>query len=188
MIRHENFAGLWLAQAADQRQKSGFADGSPAETFDGEFVLKVKIFRGMIPPDDFDAGRICDRLRYAFRRKGVSCQRVSGELGLGKDLLHNYLSRNYCESSMQVEILIKLADYFGEETYYFCNDYHKFLATVDGGMFLRKMKQKYHMTRKEFAGYLGVSFSAYRAYESGKSRLPRNVFERLKDEAESPPA
>ena len=181
MLRHKNFTGLRLAQAADQRQESGFAYGSPVETFDGEFVLRVKVFRGMIPPDDFDAGRISDRLRYAFRRKGVSYQRVSEELGIGKDLLRNYLNLNYCESSMQVEILLKLADYFGEEKYYFCNEYHKFIDTVNIGDFLRKTKQKYHMTRKEFAGYLGVTFSAYRTYESGKNRLPRNVFERLKE-------
>jgi len=57
VLRHKNFTGLRLAQAADQRLESGFAYGSPVETFDGEFVLRVKVFRGMIPPDDFDAGQ-----------------------------------------------------------------------------------------------------------------------------------
>lgn len=151
------------------------------ETFDGQLIIAVNVFKGMNLSNNYDMDRICDRLRYELRKKRISNEKAARELGVSRDLIFDYINPNYSESSMQVETLIKFADYFGKEKYYFCNDYHIFLDTVDAGSFLRKAKLEYNMTREEFAQYLDISYTRYRSYEDGRCKIPREVFDKLKN-------
>lgn len=40
------------------------------------------------------------------------------------------------------------------------------------------------MTRQQFAVYLGISYESYRSYESGRNKVPRELFDRLQKEME----
>lgn len=82
---------------------------------------------------------------------------------------------------MQVQTLIKFAEYLGKDRHYFCNEYHKFLDTVVAGDFLRELRAKYKMTQKQFAHFLDITLASYKKYEEGRCRMPFEVFEKLKD-------
>ncbi|MCM1387112.1 MAG: helix-turn-helix domain-containing protein [Bacillus sp. (in: Bacteria)] len=128
--------------------------------------------------------KISNRLRYTFLENRISFLQAAKELGVSRDLLFDYTNPDYPEKSMQVNTLIKIADYFGKDKYYFCNEYHKFLDIADVGVFLYEARTKRSMTQKQFADFLGVSLDTYKKYEEGKSRLPMAIFEQLKDEKE----
>ena len=104
-------------------------------------------------------------------------------MGVGRELIYDYTNPDYPEGSMRPETLIRFAEYFGEERYYFCNGYHKFLAVVDGGSFLSGIRKKRNMSQSQFARWLGIPLANYKKYENGKCRLPEKVFDRLKEEA-----
>lgn len=151
------------------------------ETSDGKWVIYVKVFKDMLSAADFDMKKICNRLRYAFLENKISFMQASKELGVSRDLFINYTNPDYKECSMQVHILKKIADYFGKDRYYFCNEYHMFLDTVNIKYFLCESRAQQKMTQKQFADFLGVTLSSYKKYEEGRSRLPLAVFEKLKD-------
>lgn len=111
------------------------------EILDGQIIVSLRIFKGMDLWNDFDMDKIADRLRYALLTKKISYQRAAREMGVSRDLVFDYTNPEYSESSMHPEILIKFADYLGEEKYYFCNEYHIFLEQVDAGSLLRKLKK-----------------------------------------------
>lgn len=184
MLRHKNFTGLRLAQAADQRQESGFANGAVAETFESQMILILRIFKGMELFDDLDMDKIADRLKFALLARGISCQRAAREMGVSRDLIFDYTNPKYSEDSMQPQMLVRFADYLGEEKYYFCNEYHKFLDAVDGGRFLLEIRKKYNVTQRQFADYLGIPLASFKKYENGKGKLPKRVFDQLKGEIE----
>ncbi|MCM1251695.1 MAG: hypothetical protein NC321_02655 [Clostridium sp.] len=83
------------------------------ETSNGWFVINVKVFKGMFLANDLDMRKISNRLRYTFLENRISFLRAAKELGVSRDLLFDYTNLDYPENSMQVKILIKIADYFG---------------------------------------------------------------------------
>ena len=103
-------------------------------------------------------------------------------MGVSRDVLFDYTSPDYPESAMQLQTLIKFAEYLGKDRYCFCNEYHKFLYTVKTGDFLWKLGMKHGMTQKQFANFLGITLASYKKYEEGRGRLSLEVFEKLKDE------
>ena len=133
---------------------------------------------------NFDMDKICDRLRYSLRQNRIPYLRAAKDIGVSRDLVFDYTNPDYPEKSMQVKTLIKFADYLGEERYYFCNDYHRFLDTVDAGDFLRELRKKHEMTQRQFADCLGIPYYRYKTYESGKCKLPQEVFDKLGKERE----
>lgn len=154
------------------------------EIFSGKIIINLRIFREMEACDNLDMEKISDRLRYALLEREISYQRAAKEMGVSRDLIFDYTNPEHSENSMQVETLIRFAEFLGEERYYFCNEYHKFLDQVDVGSLLKKLKKEHNMTRQQFASYLGIPFATYRTYESGKSRIPQVIFDRLKKEME----
>lgn len=180
----EQVTFLRCEQSCYNGQKRRFADGSILETFDSWLVITLKVFRGMNSVTDFDMDKICDRLRYALRKNGISYLKAAKDIGVSRDLVFDYTNPNYPEESMQVKTLIKFASYLGEEKYYFCNEYQRFLDTVNAGAFLRKLRKTHKMTQRQFAGYLEIPYCRYKTYESGKCKLPQEVFEGLKREEE----
>ena len=171
-------------ESGDDGEKSRFADGSVLETFDSWLVITMKVFRGMNSVPDFDMDKICNRLRYSLWLHGISHLKVAQDIGVSRDLVFDYTNPNYSEKSMQVKTLIKFATYLGEEKYYFCNEYHRFLDTVDVGVFLRELRKTHKMTQRQFAGYLEIPYYRYKTYESGKCKLPQEVFGKLRKEIE----
>ena len=178
----ENAAFFRHKKSGDDRQKRGFADGVILETFDSWLVITLKVFRGMNSVTNFDMDKICDRLRYELRKNGISYLKAAKDIGVSRDLVFDYTSPDYPEKSMQVNILVKFANYLGKEKYYFCNEYHRFLDTVDVGAFLKELRRKHEMTQKQFAVYLDISYYRYKTYENGKCKLPQEVFEKLRKE------
>lgn len=153
------------------------------ETFDSRLVINLKVYKVMEKSSDadFDMDKICDRLRYSLQQKRISYLKAARDMGVSRDMVFDYTNPSYPEKSMQVNTLIKFADYLGEEKYYFCNDYHRFLDTVDVGAFLRELRKKHEMTQRQFADYLGIPCYRYKTYESGKCKLPQEVFDRLRN-------
>ena len=131
---------------------------------------------------DFDMDKICDRLRYSLRQNRISYLKAAKDMGVSRDLIFDYTNPDYPEKSMQVKTLIKFADYLGEERYYFCNEYHWFLDIVDIGAFLQDLRRKHEKTQKQFADYLEIPCYRYKTYESGKCKLPQEVFDKLRKE------
>lgn len=139
------------------------------------------------PEVNYDMDRICDRLRFALLEKGVSKQQAAREIGVSRDLVFDYTNCDYPEKSMQVDTLKKFAEYFRKEDYYFCNEYHCFLDTVDAGAFLREQRVRMRMTREQFAAYLEIPLSRYKAYAGGRCRIPEELFEKLRHQIEVAP-
>lgn len=171
-------------ESGDDGEESRFDDGTILETLDSRLVIVLKVFKDMSSTPDFDMDKICDRLRYSLRKNRISNMKAAKDLGVSRDLIFDYTNPNYLEKSMQVKTLIKFASYLGEEKYYFCNEYHRFLDTVDVGAFLKELRRKHAMTQKQFADYLEIPYYRYKTYESVKCKLPQEVFEGLKREEE----
>ena len=170
-------------QSGYDGQQCGFADGSILETFDSRLVITLKVFMGMNSVTNFDMDKICDRLRYELRKNGISYLKAAKDIGVSRDLVFDYTSPDYPEKSMQVNILVKFANYLGKEKYYFCNEYHRFLDTVNAGAFLRELRKTHKMTQRQFADCLEIPYYRYKTYESGKCKLPQEVFNKLRKEA-----
>ena len=83
---------------------------------------------------------------------------------------------------MSIEILKKIADYFGVSQYYFCNDYHVFIDTTDVPQILKRLRDKKQMSQREFAQKKNIPIAAYKAYESGRVRVAEKYWEKLKEE------
>lgn len=124
--------------------------------------------------------RICDRLRYALLEKEIPYQRAAREVGVSRDVLFDYTNPDYPEGAMQTQTLIKFAKYLEKDRHYFCNEYHKFLNTVNVGDFLRELRRNHKMTQKQFAYFLGISLESYKKYEEGRCRPTLAVFEKIK--------
>ena len=61
---------------------------------------------------------------------------------------------------MQIPVLKSFAAYFDKDTYYFCNDYHKFIDTVDVVKLLKRLRKEKGVTQRRFADELGVTRSS----------------------------
>ena len=130
----ENFAVLRRKQSRDEGQKRGLSDGTYLETFEYMLIIKTRIrsmryFQSM--PLEFDMTKISDRINYELFDRRIPKSRLAREVGVSRDLVGNYTRASFSEESMQISVLKSFALYFGKDTYYFCNDYHRFIDTVD---------------------------------------------------------
>lgn len=80
---------------------------------------------------------------------------------------------------MDIETLKMMAEYFGQDKYYFCNEYLQFLDCVDGAAFLKEKRKEYQMSQREFAEMLGISLASYKKYEMGDVKFPQRYWDRL---------
>ncbi len=130
-------------------------------------------------PREFDMTKISGRINFELVDRRIPKARLAREVGVSRDLVDNYTRESFSEESMQISVLKSFAAYFGKDTYYFCNDYHKFIDTVDVDKLLKRLRQKKGIAQKLFADELGVTTTMYKAYEQGKSNLPYRVYLRL---------
>lgn len=138
----------------------------------------MRYFESM--PTEFDMTKISDRINYELFDRRIPKVRLAREVGVGRDLVSSYTRENFPEESMQIPVLKSFAAYFGKDTYYFCNDYHKFIDTVDVVKLLKRLRKEKGVTQRRFADELGVTIAMYKTYEQGKSSLPYSVYLRLR--------
>lgn len=131
-------------------------------------------------PREFDMTKISDRINRELFERRIPKARFAREVGVSRDLVSNYTKSSFSEESMQIAVLKSFAVYFGKDSYYFCNEYHKFIDTVDVVKLLKWLRRKQGITQKMFADGLGVTTVMYKAYEEGKSNLPYPVYLRLR--------
>lgn len=132
-------------------------------------------------PLEFDMTKISGRLNYELFDRRIPKSRLAREVGVSRDLVGNYTRASFSEESMQISVLKSFAEYLGKDTYYFCNDYHKFIDTVDVVNLLKRLRQEKGMTQRMFAEELNVTLAMYKSYEVGKCRLTYLVYLRLRE-------
>lgn len=123
--------------------------------------------------------KISDRINRELFERRIPKARFAREVGVSRDLVDNYTKESFSEEFMQISVLKSFAAFFDKDTYYFCNDYHKFIDTVDVDKLLKRLRQKKGITQKLFADELGITSTMYKAYEQGKSNMPYRVYLRL---------
>ena len=139
----------------------------------------MRYFESM--PSEFDMTKISDRINYELLDRRIPKVRLARDVGVGRELVSSYTRENFPEESMQIPVLKSFAAYFGKDTYYFCNDYHRFIDTVDVVKLLKRLRQEKGMTQRMFAEELNVTLAMYKAYEVGKCRLTYLVYLRLRE-------
>lgn len=139
----------------------------------------MRYFESVSP--DFDMTRISGRINFELFDRRIPKSRFGREVEVGRDLVCNYTSKDFSEESMQIPVLKSFAAYFGKDTYYFCNDYHRFLDTVDVVKLLKRLRQERGITQRVFANELNITNVMYKSYEQGRSRLPYFVYLRFRE-------
>ena len=125
---------------------------------------------------------IASRIRYQMQKARISQPKLAQAVGLTKDRIYTYENGKIAEENMDIEILKKLAEYFGVDQYYFCNEYHIFMDTTDVPQTLKRLRSKKQMSQREFAKKENIPIAAYKAYESGRVRLAEKHWKKLKEE------
>lgn len=124
---------------------------------------------------------IAFRIRYQMQKAKISQPKLAQAVGLTKDRIYTYQSGRIAEENMDIGILKKLAEYFGVDQYYFCNEYHIFMDTTDVPQLLKRMRAKAGLSQREFAKKIGIPLAAYKVYESGRVRLQERYWVKLKE-------
>ena len=143
----------------------------------GIYSSSVKIFNGMHAADiDND---VAARIRYCMAEAGVTQSELARACGVGLDRINKYLNGHCREENMSIDLLKKIAAYLKKDTYYFCNDYLRFIDTADVPKELRKQRQEKGVSRKMFANTYGIRLDSYKRYEYGIGRLPYEYWKRI---------
>lgn len=127
---------------------------------------------------------ISARIRYQMQKAKISQPKLAKAVGLTRDRIYVYENGKIAEENMDIEILKRLAKYFGVDQYYFCNEYHVFMDTVDVPELLKHIREKSGLSQREFAKKKGIPPEAYKTYEGGKVRLQERYWKKLKKEIE----
>lgn len=143
-------------------------------------VNKVRVFRGMFEYDNTQMERISNRIKYHMMEKSISLHELARICNCSSDKIFSYAHGNCKEDKMDIETLKMIAEYFGQDKYYFCNEYLQFLDCVDGATFLKKKRKEYQMSQRDFAEMLSISVKKYKTYESGRIRIQYQVWEIIK--------
>lgn len=111
----------------------------------------------------------------------ISQMKLAMDIGVSRDCIFDYTREDYPEKSMQVETLKRLAEYFEVDQYHFCNEYHRFIDTVNVGEYLKGRRKKAGMSQREFAESMNVALVSYKQYERGAVRIPEPIWRITKD-------
>lgn len=127
---------------------------------------------------------IPDRIKYHLHKTKTSHWKLAKALGCSRDTVFSYANGKISEDRMDIAVLKKMAVYFGKETYYFCNEYHVFVDTVDVPEYLKGIRKEKGMSQKVFASTYGIPLSAYKKYEVGAVRIPEKYYRVVVDMGE----
>lgn len=119
------------------------------------------------------------RIRYHIAERKISQAKLAKVCGCSKGIIFSYVNGNCREENMDIKILKKMAVYFEKEEYYFCNEYLKFMDTVDVAKWLREKRIERNMTQRCFAASFDIPLNNYKAYEEGKVRLQFPYWENI---------
>lgn len=122
---------------------------------------------------------ISARIRYHVRKAKVSQPELAKAVGCSRDTIFSYMNNKISESSMDIHVLKKLAEYFGVNEYYFCNDYHIFVDSRNVPETLKELREKEGVTQRAFADMLEIPLVSYKNYEQGRVRLPERYWEKI---------
>ncbi len=140
-----------------------------------------KVFSGMFTERDRLEGSISDRIRYQRLKAKISQPKLAKAVGCSRDRIYCFENGKTSEEKMDIELLKKMADYFGLDKYYFCNEYHVFIDTTDIPEYLMKMRKERGLTQKKFASMLGIPLASYKGYEEGRVRIPERYWRCCRD-------
>lgn len=140
------------------------------------------MFEGMFEEKEILEQSISARIRYQMQKAKISQSKLAKAVGLTRDRIYVYENGKIAEENMDIEILKRLAKYFGIDQYYFCNEYHVFMDTMDVPELLKRIREKSGLTQREFAKKKGIPLSAYKVYESGRVRLQEKYWKKLQKE------
>lgn len=134
------------------------------------------VFSGMF--DDYYGmeNKIYIRIKYFIKKSKISYRELGEAVGCSHDTVFAYANGKIAEGHRNIGLLKEMADYFGVETYYFCNEYHIFVDTTDVPEYLKKIRKEKNMSQKEFAENTGVSLSSYKKYETGAVQIPEKYY------------
>lgn len=119
------------------------------------------------------------RIRYHVQKEKISQPKLAKAIGCSRDTIFAYMNNKTPESRMDINVLKKLADYFGVDKYYFCNAYHIFTDTEDVPRILKRLREKEGVTQKVFAYMLEIPLDSYKSYEQGKAQLPERHWRKI---------
>ena len=119
---------------------------------------------------------IPDRIKYHLHRSKTSHWKLAKALGCSRDTVFSYANGKISEDRMDVAVLKKMAEYFGTEPYYFCNEYHVFVDTVDVPKYLKGIRKAKEMSQREFCEMFQIPLAAYKKYETGAVRIPGKYY------------
>lgn len=134
-------------------------------------ISSVRIFRGMHQYEKEKMQHISYRLKYHMAEYRISQPELAQVCGCSIDTIFSYANGKCREENMDIGILKKIEAYFGKEEYYFCNEYLKFIDTVNVPEWLKRKRKERNMLQREFAAKLHIPLNNYKAYEAGIIRL-----------------
>ncbi len=138
-----------------------------------------KVFEGMFANQDDMKQSISARLRYYMQKEKISQPKLAKAIGCSRDTIFSYMNNKISESRMDINVLKKLAQFFGVGQYYFCNDYHIFVDTENVAEILKELRKKERVPQRVFADMLGIPLASYKTYEQGKIKLPERHWEKI---------
>lgn len=146
------------------------------ETNGAILTRSSKVFSGMLIENDKLESSISARIRYHRQKAKIAQPELAKAVGCSRDRIFCYENGRTSEEKMDIELLKKMADYFGVDKYYFCNEYHVFIDTTDVPEYLKKMRKDKRMSQRKFANMLGIPLASYKGYEEGRVRIPEKYW------------
>ena len=140
------------------------------------------VFQGVLMENKMLERSISARIKYQMQKAKISQPRLAKAVGCSRDRIWTYANGKVSEGYMDIDFLKKLADYFGLDQYYFCNEYHVFVDTVNVPEVLKEVRRKTGMTQKEFAKMKKIPLTSYKIYETGKTKIAEKCWKRLRRE------
>lgn len=150
------------------------------ETNGAILTRSSNVFQGMFIENSTMENSISTRIKYQMQKAKISQPRLAKEIGCSRDRIFCYANGKVSEGYMDIELLKKLAGYFELDPYYFCNEYHVFVDTMDVPKVLKQLREKEGLSQREFAEKMKIPLASYKVYESGKTRFAEKYWKQLK--------
>lgn len=146
------------------------------ETDSSVLTKSSEVFQGMFEDRQEMDACISARIKYHLHRTKTSHWKLAKALECSRDTVFSYANGKIPEDHMDIAVLKKMAAYFGTEEYYFCNEYHVFVDTVDVPEYLKGIRKAKGMSQREFCEKSQIPLAAYKKYETGAVRIPGKYY------------
>ncbi len=150
------------------------------ETLKGAiYTSKRRIYKDILYYESNEDTRIADKIMKELRKRNISKAKFAQLCGINRDTVLRYTGKKMSDYQMNIKTLGLMENTLGVEKCTFFNKYHRFIACVDGGKWLKEKRKVLGMTQKEFADRLTVPLYLYKAYEQGNTKVPYAVWNKL---------